>query len=153
MTSTRDKPICVTGASGFVAAHVIRELLERGRTVRGTVRSVEDLAKYDYLTSLPGAAERLTLVPAELLAEGSYDGACAGCDAVIHTASPYVVDVKDPQRDLVDPAVEGTLNVLRSAARARVRRVVLTSSMAAISDEPVPGKVFTEDDWNEKSSL
>ena len=77
----------------------------------------------------------------------------AGCDVVIHTASPYVINVKDPQRDLVDPAVKGTLNVLRAAKAAGVRRVVLTSSMAAISDEPVEGKVFTEEDWNERSSL
>jgi dihydroflavonol-4-reductase len=150
---TTHTPVCVTGASGFVAAHVIRELLERGYRVRGTVRGLSTPGKYDFLTSLPGAADRLALVSAELLVEGSYDSAVAGCDAVIHTASPYVINVKDPQRDLVDPAVKGTLNVLRSAKAAGVRRVVLTSSMAAISDEPVAGKVFTENDWNEQSSL
>jgi len=148
-----DKPVCVTGASGFVAAHVTRELLERGYRVRGTVRSLSTPGKYGFLTSLPGAADRLELVSAELLAEGSYDSAVAGCELVIHTASPYVMNVKDPQRDLIDPAVNGTLNVLGSAKAAGVRRVVLTSSMAAISDEPVDGKVFTEDDWNEQSSL
>jgi dihydroflavonol-4-reductase len=92
-------------------------------------------------------------VTAELLTEGSYDAAVAGCEVVIHTASPYIVNVKNPQRDLVDPAVTGTLNVLRSAKAAVVRRVVLTSSMAAITDEPVEEKVFTEDDWNDRSSL
>lgn len=148
-----DTAVCVTGASGFVAAHVIRELLERGYRVRGTVRSLSALGKYDFLTSLPGAHDRLALVSAELLAEGSYNEAITGCDGVIHTASPYVINVKDPQRDLVDPAVKGTLNVLRSAKAAGVRRVVLTSSMAAISDEPVEGTVLTEDDWNEQSSL
>lgn len=75
------------------------------------------------------------------------------CRSVIHTASPYVIDVEDPQRDLVDPAVNGTLSVLRSAAKAGVERVVLTSSMAAISDEPRDDQVFTEADWNEQSSL
>jgi dihydroflavonol-4-reductase len=143
----------VTGASGFLAAHVIRELLARGYRVRGTVRSLASPHKYDFLAALPGASDRLELVSAELLAEGSYDAAVAGCDIVIHTASPYVVNVKDPQHDLVDPAVKGTINVLRSARAADVRRVVLTSSMAAISDEPVDGKVFAEDDWNTQSSL
>jgi dihydroflavonol-4-reductase len=148
-----DRPICVTGASGFVAAHIIRELLERGYRVRGTVRGRPMPGKYDFLTTLPGASDQLELVTAELLREGSYDAAMAGCGGVIHTASPYVIDVRDPQRDLVDPAVKGTLNVLRSARSAGVRRVVLTSSMAAITDEPIQGKLLTEDDWNDRSSL
>lgn len=144
--------VCVTGASGFIAAHIVRQLLERGYTVRGTVRSLKKTEKYSYLTDLPGAAERLTLHAANLTEEGSYDQAIAGCTTVMHIASPYVIDVKDPQRDLVDPAVKGTLNVLRSAKAAGVKRVVLTSSMAAISDEPTD-QVFTEADWNERSSL
>ena len=148
-----DSPVCVTGASGFVAAHIVRELLERGYRVRGTVRSLRRREKYTFLTQLPGAADRLQLVEADLLTPGSYDTAVAGCDVVLHTASPYVINVKDPQRDLVDPAVKGTLNVLVSAKAAGVRRVVLTSSMAAISDEPIEGKVFSESDWNEQSSL
>ncbi len=145
--------ILVTGASGFIASHIVRELLERGYSVRGTVRSLSDPAKVDFLAALPGAAERLTLVEADLLVEGSFDSAAAGCDVVMHTASPYLVNVRDPQRDLVDPAVNGTLNVLRAAAKANARRVILTSSMAAISDEPRPDKVFSEADWNERSSL
>ncbi|HJL18955.1 MAG TPA: aldehyde reductase [Sandaracinaceae bacterium LLY-WYZ-13_1] len=148
-----ETPVCVTGASGFIAAHIVRELLERGYRVRGTVRSLADPDKYRYLTSLPGAAERLELVEAELTTEGSFDEAVKGCRVVIHTASPYVIDVEDPQRDLVDPAVSGTLNVLRSAKDAGAQRVVLTSSMAAISDEPRDDHVFTEADWNERSSL
>ena len=73
---------------------------------------------------------------------------------MFHTASPYVVDVADPQRDLVDPAVQGTLNVLTACARARgVQRVVLTSSMAAVTDEPDADRVLTEADWNTKSTL
>jgi dihydroflavonol-4-reductase len=151
--STASQLICVTGASGFLAAHLVRQLLERGDRVRGTVRGQPASPKYAFLTSLPGAADRLDLATAELVADGSFGPAVAGCEVVIHTASPYVVNVKDPQRDLVDPAVKGTLNVLRSAKAAGVRRVVLTSSMAAITDEPIDGRIFTERDWNERSSL
>lgn len=145
--------VLVTGASGFIASHIVRELLERGYTVRGTVRSVADITKTDFLAALPGAQERLTLVEADLMIDGSFDAAAEGCDVVMHVASPYLVNADDPQADLVDPAVHGTLNVLRAAAKANVHRVILTSSMAAISDEPHPTKVFTEDDWNERSTL
>ncbi len=84
---------------------------------------------------------------------GSYDQAMERAHYFIHTASPYVLDVDDPQTDLVDPAVQGTRNVLEAARRGGVHRVVLTSSMAAITDEPGGDEVLTEDDWNEKSSL
>ena len=146
--------VCVTGASGFIAAHVVRELLERGHRVRGTVRSLAQPERYEYLTTLPGADERLELVEADLLTTGSCDAAVAGCEAVIHTASPYVIDVADPQKELVNPALEGTRNVLAScAASSSLERVVLTSSVAAITDEPLADHVFTEADWNELSSL
>jgi len=150
---TTGKPVCVIGASGFLAAHVVRELLERGYGVRGTVRGHGSLAPYDFLTSLPGANRQLELVHGELGNQASLAAAIAGCEVVIHTASPFVINVKNPQRELVDPAVNGTLCVLRAAAAARVTRVVLTSSMGAVSDEPAKQRVLTEDDWNEQSSL
>jgi len=149
-----NKPICVTGASGFIASYIIRELLSGGYTVRGTVRGLKEGNKYEYLTSFPGAADRLSLVQAELLTEGSYDGATAGCEYVIHAASPYFLDTQDSQQDLVDPALKGTLNVLQACAKAgSVKKVVLTSSVAAVFDEPISGHVYTEKDWNETSSL
>jgi len=83
--------------------------------------------------------------------EGSFDEAINGCNYVIHTASPYVLSVNDPQTELVDPAVNGTLTVLRSCKKLNVKKVVLTSSMAAITDHPE--KVYTEEDWNVKSTL
>ena len=148
-----DAPILVTGATGFIASRIIEQLLASGRSVRGSVRSLKKERDIAPLRALPGAAERLELVEADLLAEGSFDGAAAGCTYVMHTASPYVLNVTDPQRDLVDPAVLGTRNVLASCERARTARVVLTSSMAAITDEPESDRVLTEDDWNTKSSL
>jgi dihydroflavonol-4-reductase len=152
--ATMTTNVCVTGASGFIGAYVVRELLEHGYHVNGTVRSVKNPTQYAYLTALNSANERLELIEGDLMAEGSFDKAVQGCDHVIHVASPYVLDVKNAQTDLVDPAVNGTLNVLRACQKAgTVKRVVLTSSGAAITDSPEPGKVYTEKDWNEKSSL
>ena len=146
------KPVCVTGASGFIAAHIIRELLERGYSVRGTVRKSPD--NYPFLLDLPGAKERLELVKADLLAAGAYDRVIEGCEYVMHTASPYKINVKNPQIDLVDPAVTGTENVLESCLKSgSVKRLIFTSSIAALTDEPESSHVLTEKDWNIMSSL
>ncbi|MEI6846787.1 MAG: SDR family oxidoreductase [Chlorobiaceae bacterium] len=146
------KPVCVTGASGFIAAYIVRDLLKKGYRVRGTVR--KSPKNYPFLLNLPGAAENLELVEAELLREGAYDRAVEGCEYVIHTASPYKINVKNPQHDLVDPAVNGTESVLQSCLKSGgIKRVVYTSSIAAITDEPDNSKVFSEKDWNTMSSL
>src|SRR5579875_1076288 len=143
--------VLVTGATGFVASHAIAELLAAGHEVRGTVRSRAKALKEAALAQIPGA-ERLELVEADLLDAASFEAPAQGCEAVLHIASPYIVDVKDPQRDLVEPAVKGTEAVLSAAAKAGVRRVVLTSSMAAVTDEPPRDHTLTERDWNKKSS-
>ena len=148
-----DTPTLVTGATGFIASRIVEQLLAAGRAVRGTVRSLKKERDIAPLRALPGAGERLELVEADLLADGSFDRAAAGCEGVMHAASPYALTVSDPQRELVDPAVNGTRNVLASCERARVARVVLTSSMAAVTDEPDSARVLTEDDWNTRSSL
>jgi dihydroflavonol-4-reductase len=150
VTAPANVRVCVTGAAGFVASWLVRELLEKGVHVRGTVRRVSGA---DHLRGLPGAVERLELVEADLTAPASFEPAVRGCSVVFHTASPYVIQVDDPQRDLVDPAVNGTLGVLRACVAApEVARIVVTSSMAAVTDEP-DERVLTEADWNEKSSL
>jgi dihydroflavonol-4-reductase len=144
--------ILVSGANGFIAAHAVEKLLARGDTVVGTVRNPADDSKTGFLSAMAGASERLTLVAADLSDTDPFS-AHADADAILHMASPYVIDVKDAQRDLVDPAVNGTLSMLRAAAaHPGVKRVVLTSSMAAITDEP-DGRMLTEADWNTESSL
>lgn len=146
-----NRRVLVTGATGFIAAETIAKLLDAGAHVRGTVRKLSSDA-VDALQGLPGS-DRLELVVADLNAPESFHPAMEGIDAVLHMASPYVLDAKDPMRDLVEPAVNGTLAVLQAAAAApSVKRVVLTSSMAAITDEPDSEKPLTEDDWNTKSS-
>ncbi len=147
-------PVCVTGAAGFIASRIVEQLLARGYRVRGTVRSLRKEKDLAHLRALPGASTHLELVEADLRDASTFDAAVAGCTHVLHTASPYTLEAKDPQKDLVDPAVEGTRNVLLACQRAAtVRRVVVTSSMAAITDEPESDHVLTEADWNDKSTL
>jgi nucleoside-diphosphate-sugar epimerase len=105
-------------------------------------------------------AGSLELVEADLLTEGAFDAAFAGCSYVFHCASPFFIEAGDPQAELVDPAVRGTRNVMAAADSnaASVRRVVLTSSCAAVKGmgspaAPVQGSTYSEADWNETSSL
>lgn len=147
-------PIVVTGASGFIGSHIVQQLLARGYRVRGTVRDASKQKELAHLRAFEGAAERLELVSADLVAPHAFDAHVRDAHSVIHTASPYVLTVKDAQRDLVDPAVQGTLSLLQACqGAADLKRVVLTSSMAAVTDEPDREHVLTEADWNDKSSL
>lgn len=144
--------VLVTGANGFIASHITKLLLEQGFVVRGTVRNPLRLDTIGFLKALPGASN-LELVSADLNEEGAFSNYTADVDYVIHTASPFVIDVEDVERDLVQPAVRGTVSALEAASKSsRVKRVILTSSMAAITDAP-DGRVLTEADWNEKSSV
>jgi len=144
-------PVCVTGASGFLAGEIIKQLFQRGFTeVRGTVR---DVSRYKFLTDLYPA---LQLSPADLLIEGSFDNAVAGCEIVFHTASPFFFVTENPLKDLVEPALHGTVNVLKSVDRAgTVKRVVLTSSVAAVAGKSKmkDGYFFTEQDWNTDGTI
>ena len=145
--------VFVSGATGFIAIHTIAQLLAAGHRVRGSVRSTRSVEALAPLRALAGAADRLELVEADLLASNAFAGQFDGCDVVLHMASPYALDVKDPRRDLLDPAVNGTMSMLTACLQTPgIRRVVLTSSMAAVTDEP-DGRVLTETDWNTRSTI
>lgn len=131
---------------------MVKRLLARGHTVHGTVSDPHNAAKVDPRLALDGSSDRLTLFTADLLDSKSFDAAVNGCDVVMHVASPYVVDVEDAQRDLVEPALNRTNSALAAANASDVKRVVLTSSAAAITDEP-EDRIYTEADWNERSTL
>ncbi|GLQ51863.1 NAD-dependent epimerase/dehydratase family protein [Dyella flava] len=153
-------PVMVTGATGYVAGWIVKELLDAGLTVHAPVRNPDDAAKVDHLRQLAAASKgHIKFFKADLLDVGSYHDAMAGCEVVFHTASPFKIDVKDPQKELVDPALLGTRNVLEEANRTpSVKRVVLTSSCAAIYGDnadllATPNGVFTEEIWNTSSSL
>ncbi|PRQ54782.1 putative cinnamyl-alcohol dehydrogenase [Rosa chinensis] len=143
--------VCVTGASGYIASWLVKLLLQRGYIVKGTVRDPNDPKKTEHLLSLEGAKERLHLFKADLLDEGSFDPAVDGCECVFHTASPVSFSsVNDPQAELIDPAVKGTLNVLKSCAKfPTVKRVVLTSSLASVmmNGKPLTPDVVVDETW------
>ncbi|PWZ03936.1 hypothetical protein Zm00014a_022889 [Zea mays] len=143
------KVVCVTGASGYIASWIVRLLLDRGYTVRATVRDTADPKKTLHLTALDGAKDRLHLFKASLLEEGSFDAAVHGCDTVFHTASPFYHNVKDAKAELLDPAVKGTLNVLGSCKKASIKKVVVTSSMAAVAynRRPRTPEVTVDETW------
>ncbi|CAE7756984.1 TKPR1 [Symbiodinium sp. KB8] len=138
-------PVCVTGASGFLASELVKQLLERGYTVHGTVRSLKNPDKVDHLKKLKGADERLKLFEADLLKEESFKEPVKGCSCVFHTASPfYMENIEDPEKEMYAPAVQGTLSVLRAAnEEASVSRVVLTSSTASVRPRPLLFTVST----------
>ncbi len=158
-TIDKTKPVLVTGATGYVAGWLVKRLLAEGFTVHGTVRNPDDTNKVAHLQRIaesePGT---LHLFKADLLTPGAYAEAMQGCEIVFHTASPFTSNVKDAKKDLIEPAVLGTRNVLEEANRTTtVKRVVLTSSCAAIYGDNIdlkkaPNGVFTEEIWNTTSS-
>nr|TKR97387.1 hypothetical protein D5086_0000213800 [Populus alba] len=138
--------VCVTGAGGFIASWIVKLLLEKGYSVKGTVRNPAD-PKNSHLRELEGAQERLTLCKADLLDYESLKEAIQGCDGVFHTASP----VTDDPEQMLEPAVNGTKNVIMAAAEAKVRRVVFTSSIGTVYMDPnrSPDVVVDESCWSD----
>ncbi|MFE5916817.1 NAD-dependent epimerase/dehydratase family protein [Streptomyces sp. NPDC056468] len=136
MGADRSTAVLVTGGSGFVGSHLVKRLLERGYRVHATVRSTAATAKVRPLLEMQEAHPgRLHLFEADLLAEGSFDEAMTGCGVVFHVASPFLMPekIKDGRRDVVDPALLGTRNVLAAVERTpTVERLVLTSTVGAI---------------------
>ncbi|CAM0909958.1 unnamed protein product [Alopecurus aequalis] len=147
------KSVCVTGAGGFVASWLVKLLLSKGHyAVRGTVRNPGD-DKNAHLKALEGDGERLQLVRADLLDYDSVASAVAGCEGVFHVASPVPSGRStNPEAEIIAPAVTGTLNVLKACYEAKVKRVIMVSSIAAVFNNPnwPKGKVFDEDSWSDE---
>jgi nucleoside-diphosphate-sugar epimerase len=143
-------PVLVTGGSGYVGTQLIAALLRAGRPVRATVRSAGHEAGVRAAVRRGGADDAgLEFAAADLTADDGWPAAVAGCAEIHHVASPIpAVQPTDPD-ELIVPAREGALRVLRAARDAGARRVVLTSSFAAVGYTPKPGAEFTEDDWTD----
>ena len=145
--------VLVTGASGFIGLHCVLQLLEEGYRVRGTVRSEargDEVRKTMEANLGADATRRLEIIQADLSRDDGWAEAVTGCTYVHHVASPFPNKIPDHEDELIKPAKEGTLRVLKAAADAGVRRVVLTSSLAAVSGgyPPDDSRVFDENDWS-----
>ncbi|EYU18819.1 hypothetical protein ABFS82_04G195500 [Erythranthe guttata] len=150
MANKQGEVVCVTGGSGYIGGWIVQLLLRRGYTVHATVKDLADERETKHLKAMEGAESRLRLFQMDLLNYGSIVAAVAGSAGVFHLASPCIVDeVRDPEGELLDPAIKGTINVLTAAKESGVRRVVVTSSISAIVPSPNwPSDVVkNEDCW------
>lgn len=141
--------VLVTGGSGFLAVHCVAALLRAGHQVRVTLRNLAREKDVRTMLAVAGAeADGLTFVQADLLADRGWDDAVDGCDRVLHVASPFPFGTPRNADELIVPARDGTRRVLRAARARGVRRVVLTSSFAAVGyGQRARKEAFTEDDW------
>jgi len=160
MQIDKTKPVMLTGATGYLGSHIAKKFIEEGITVHAPIRNPENTEKTKYLEAVANSSSgSIQFFKADLLDEGSYDAPMQGCQLVVHSASPFIAKPKDAQRDLVDPAVNGTANVMQSVQKTdSVKRVVLTSSCAAIYGDAkdtlsYPNQTMTEEQWNTTSSL
>ncbi|MEM7520273.1 MAG: aldehyde reductase [Pseudomonadota bacterium] len=148
-----EKPVFVTGATGYIAKHIVLMLLNRGYRVRGSARSINRTAEMHAALAphLEDAAalDRLEIVALDLSKDAGWTDALAGCGALLHTASPFPLNQpKDPE-ETIRPAVDGTLRALKAAKSAGIARVVLTSSTVSVSYgwDGAESRKSTEDDW------
>jgi nucleoside-diphosphate-sugar epimerase len=160
-TVNAGKPVAVTGGSGYIASWIVKYLLDQGYTVRTSVRKLSDKEKYRHLTqAAANSPGKLEVFEADLMIQASFDSMIDGCEVVIHTASPFrITGVKDFVKEVIDPALVGTQNVLGSVNRSStVKKVILTASVASVYGDAadISGKdkkVFTGKDWNTTSTV
>ena len=155
MTNT----ILITGGTGYIGSWTVKYALEAGHTVRLAVRDKNQKFKYDYLQKFAEESTgTLEIWEGDLLKKGSYDEMAVGCDQIFHIASPFTLRFKDAQKDLLEPAIKGTENVLEAANKSgSVKIVVLTSSVASVFGDNIDMKnqglsEFSEENWNTTSS-
>lgn len=147
------KVVLVTGATSYVATYVIKEFLNKGYHIRAQVRNQNSADKVSRAFPDVDAAKLEFTFVEDIIRPGAWDAAVQGVDGVVHTASPFVLQVEDNERDLLDPAIKGTKEILEAVAKKapQVKRVVITSSFAAMVDLAQgyrPGYTYSEKDWN-----
>jgi dihydroflavonol-4-reductase len=156
---SRRKKILVTGGSGFIAKHIILQLLNEGFEVRASVRDMARgpeimAAMVTNAKSTEGLETRLTFCELDLEQDEGWSEALHNCQALMHTASPFPMTQPENEQDVIRPAVEGTLRALKAAQAAGVERVILTSSIAAIFNKRLAAgrNRYDENDWSETHS-
>lgn len=153
---SKEFSVLVTGASGFIATQIILDLLEAGHRVRGTLRSFDKAdALREALRDATPMADMLELVEADLSSDAGWQAACEGCDVVLHVASPFPSILPKRSEDLIETARDGALRVLKAALNSGVKRVVFTSSAAAVSygwGDDLPD-LLTEEHWSNPDNL
>ncbi|WP_246143070.1 SDR family oxidoreductase [Tenacibaculum adriaticum] len=147
--------VLVTGGTGFLGVHTIVQLLQQGYKVKTTIRSLE--RKTDVLEMLKNGGitsfDNLEFIEADLTKDANWDEAVKDCKYVLHLASPFPSDEPKDEDELIIPAKEGTLRVLKAAQKAGVKRVVMTSSFAAIGYSINPeNHIFSEQDWTDPNT-
>lgn len=150
MSQTKSDTVLLTGISGFLGGHVALALLAAGYKVRGSVRNLSKADKVVQTLSRAGAdVTRLDCVALDLTSDRGWDAAMEGVTYLQHTASPFVLTMPEDRNELIRPAVEGTERAIGAALRAGVKRIVLTSSMAAIAygHEKTRAPQFSASDW------
>jgi dihydroflavonol-4-reductase len=156
---SRRKKILVTGGSGFIAKHVILQLLNEGFEVRASVRSLDRSSEIMdamvlHAKNTNDLEQRLTFCELDLTNDDGWNEALQNCQALMHTASPFPLEQPEDEDELIKPAVEGTLRALKAAQEAGVERVILTSSVASIYNKRLAAgrNRYDETDWSENNS-
>src|SRR5580698_4141083 len=147
--------VLVTGGSGFVASHCILQLLAMGHEVRTTVRNLSREADVRAMLRVGGVdpSDRLSFFAADLLSDDGWAQAVDGCQYVLHVASPFPQTIPEDENEIIVPARDGAVRVLRAAREGGVERVVMTSSFAAIGyGHPQRSHPFNESDWTDPNA-
>lgn len=151
MNEFSETTVLVTGASGFIAMHCILKLLEKGYKVRGTLRSPErETGLRKTFMKHTSVDDRLEFITTNLKTDAGWDDAVEGCQYILHVASPFPSQPPKHENDLIHPARDGAIRILKLASAANVKRVVMTSSLAAVvsGHDYDESKVFDEEDWS-----
>ncbi len=156
---SRRKKILVTGGSGFIAKHIVLQLLNEGFEVRASVRSMDRSAEIMaamvlHAKNTDSLDTRLTFCELDLNSDAGWDDALQNCQALMHTASPFPMEQPEDEQVLIKPAVEGTLRALKAAQKAGVERIILTSSIVSIYNKRLAAgrNRYDETDWSETNS-
>ena len=158
--SSKQNTVLVTGANGYLASWIVKKLLIEGHNVHASVRDIHNKEKINHLLEYEKKYKgNIKFFSADLLEKNSFDEAMRNCSIIFHTASPFKLEIKDPVKELINPALEGTKNVFRSADKIdSVKKIVLTSSVAAMYTDASECKnlinnEITELIWNKTASI